>query len=177
VAAVAAIAGFQVQPTLEGAGSPGALLAGPGLAQAPSSARPASGRGSRSNSDAPGSDGWKWWKDPEVKKALNLTDDRAQKIESLFVAREVEIKPFVDRFFRERERLDRMTNERMADEAAYAAQVSQVETLWARLRESRTVMLYRMFLELQPEQYRKLQEIRDQRRPTEIRSRGASSVR
>jgi Spy/CpxP family protein refolding chaperone len=52
-----------------------------------------------------------------------------------------------------------MTRAATVDEATYALQVQEVQSLGARLGESRTMMLYRIYRELQPEQYKKLQEI------------------
>lgn len=115
---------------------------------------------------------WEWWKDPDVKRSIRLSDEKTRKIDAIYTRREIEIQPVVDKIVVEQDKLNHMTNERVADEAAYALQVSQVETLWARWRESRTVMLYRMFLELQPDQYKKLQEIMDRRFSQDGRGRG-----
>ena len=51
----------------------------------------------------------------------------------------------------------RLTRERLVDESTYSLQVARVEALRRRLNESRTVMLYRIYQELTPEQYKKLQ--------------------
>ena len=95
-----------------------------------------------------------------------------RKIREIFEKREAEVKPVWDQLSREGERLDKMTRERVADEATYAVQVSKVHHLFAEMRKSRTVMIYRMFRELQPEQYKKLQEIMERRRASDGRGSG-----
>jgi Spy/CpxP family protein refolding chaperone len=116
--------------------------------------------------------GWDWWFDPAVKKDLKLTDEQAGRIRDIFEKREVEVKPVWDQLNREGERLEKMTRERVADDATYAVQVSKVQFLFAEVRKSRTVMIYRMFRELQPEQYKKLQDIMERRRPSDGRGPG-----
>jgi len=95
---------------------------------------------------------------------LKLSDEKARVIEDIFQRRQTEAKAWWDQLQREQDRLTRMTRERVTDEATYALQVSKVEALAARLREGRTVMLYRIFLELQPDQFKKLQDMMEQRR-------------
>jgi Spy/CpxP family protein refolding chaperone len=101
----------------------------------------------------------KWWNDAEVQKELGLTADKAKRIDDFFEKRSKDMKPWVDRWQHEREVLDAMTRAATVDEATYALQVQEVQSLGARLGESRTMMLYRIYRELQPEQYKKLQEI------------------
>ena len=116
---------------------------------------------------------WEWWQDAEVRLGLKLTEEKARKIQGIFDKRYSQMKPFGDDFEKEYMKLEQMTRERVADEATYALQVSRVEGIGAKLRESRTVMLYAIYRELSPEQNRKLQEIRDQRRNRN--GRGGSS--
>jgi Spy/CpxP family protein refolding chaperone len=142
-----------------------------GLAQAPQGGGPNPGRsGGRGGPSPDTRDGW--WSDPEVKTALTLTEEQTRRIKEIFERREAEVKPIWERLSREGDRLDKMTRERVADEHTYAAQVSTVQNLFARLRETRTVMIYRMYRELQPEQYKKLEEIMDRRRTTTGRGSG-----
>ena len=116
--------------------------------------------------------GWDWWADQTTKKDLKLTEEQVRKIREIFEKREAEVKPVMDSLTREGERLERMTRERVADESTYAVQVGKVQHLWMRVRESRTMMIYRMFLELQPEQHKKLQEIMERRRSMDGRGSG-----
>ncbi len=113
-----------------------------------------------------------WWSDPAIKTEIKLTEDQSKRIKEIFEKRDVEIKPLADMLNRESDRLDRMTRERTADEITYSVQVAKVESLYGRWRESRTMMIYRMYRELQPEQYKKLQEILDRRRSMNGRGSG-----
>ncbi len=65
---------------------------------------------------------------------------------------------------KELEQLDQLTAEQKISVEMYAIEVRKAEALRTMLSESRLVMLYRMYRELTPEQYKKLQEIRDKMR-------------
>jgi Spy/CpxP family protein refolding chaperone len=119
------------------------------------------GRGGRQGSSPPPQSfsGWVWWRDSDVRKELQLTDEQVRRIEGIFEKREAEIKPVMDRIHRESDRLNKMIYDRVADEASFSVQVAQLEALWTRVRESRTIMLYRMYRELQPDQHKKFQEM------------------
>ena len=118
--------------------------------------------------------GWDWWQDADVKKELGLTEEKARKIQAIYERRYSQMKPFAADFELEWRKLEQMTRERAADEATYALQVNRLENLSAKLRESRTVMLYTIYRELSPEQNKKLQEIRDRRSNRNGRSGGSS---
>ncbi len=107
--------------------------------------------------------GWEWWKDDEVKRELGLTDKVATDIDNFYRNRLRQMAPFVEAYNREREALDQMTRERGVDEPTYSVQVSRVVSLQVRLLESRTVMLYHIYLKLTPEQHKKLQDVLDRR--------------
>ena len=102
---------------------------------------------------------WKWWQDVEVRRALELSDDKVALLERLFQKRLAELQPYYGLLRNEREKLDRMTRERNATEAEYTAQVSRVWDVYTWTEESRIVMLYAMSRELRPEQYSALLEI------------------
>lgn len=104
---------------------------------------------------------WEWWNDGGVQKELGLSADKVKQIDEYFQRRNRDLKPLVDLLTREKQDLDRMTQAATTDESVYSLQVFRVESLAARLRESRTMMLYRMFRSLQPDQYKKLQDILD----------------
>ncbi|HKV99260.1 MAG TPA: hypothetical protein VJN96_05525 [Vicinamibacterales bacterium] len=104
---------------------------------------------------------WEWWKDDAAKRELGLTDKIAADIDSFYQRRQREIAPFVAEYLKQVDVLNQMTSERKVDESTYAVQVSHVQALQSRLRESRTVMLYHIYLKLSPEQYKKLTEVRD----------------
>lgn len=141
----------------------GTLAAGQ-LRAAPARLQPAGPGPQSSGRSGPGGPQGPWWSDAAIKAEIGLTEEQSRRIKDIFEKREAEIKPLADMLGRESDRLDRMTRERTADEVTYAVQVAKVESLYGRLRESRTMMIYRMFRELQPEQHQKLQEILARRR-------------
>ena len=107
--------------------------------------------------------GDKWWQNPEVRRALELSHDKVALLERLFQKQRADMQPYVELLRLEREKLDRMTRERTASEAEYTAQVSRVWDIYSWTQESRVVMLYAMYRELRPEQYAALLEIFKQR--------------
>lgn len=105
-----------------------------------------------------------WWKDDNIRKELNLTERQVQRINGIFESRVRQITPFHNDYLKQLAELDRMTIERVVDEASYTIQVGRVEALRSKLSETRTVMLYRFYRELDPTQYQKLREIWNRRR-------------
>ena len=104
-----------------------------------------------------------WWKDPEVRKAIGLTDAQSARIDAIYQARTREYLPYDAQYAKEEAEANRLAAERSASVEEFALQVSRMESLLLKLRESRWVMLYRMSKELTPEQYKKFQEYRDHR--------------
>lgn len=102
---------------------------------------------------------WEWWNDAEVQKELGLTADKVKQINDIYVRRNSELRPIAHEHQKAWSELDKMTRERVVDESTYQMQVMRVEQARARLSESRTVMLYRMYRTLSPEQHQKLQDI------------------
>lgn len=131
--------------TLAAASSDGVVMAPQG---------PPQGRGG----PGPGAP-WEWWNDTEVQKELGLTADKVRQLNDIYVRRNTELRPFVHEYQKAWADLDKMTRERVVDESTYQMQVVRVEAARARLGESRTVMLYRMYRTLSPEQHQKLQDI------------------
>lgn len=105
-----------------------------------------------------------WWKDEAVRKEMKLTDRQAQNIARIFDSRVKEVTPIVEDFQKQISELDRMTQERTADVSTYALQVSRAEFLRSKLNETRAVMLYTIYRQLDPGQYQKLREIQERRR-------------
>jgi Spy/CpxP family protein refolding chaperone len=110
-----------------------------------------------------GPSNWEWWNDAGVQKELGLTADKIKSINDFYSRRNEDLRPFVQEFLKQREELGKMTQARVVDESTYLLQVMRVESARARLNESRTVMLYRMYKSLSPEQHQKLQDIMDRR--------------
>ena len=112
----------------------------------------------------PGSFRGDWWNDELVRKEIGLSADKAKKIDGLFQDRSRRSAPIVAEFEKQEAELERLTLERVVDEATYSLQVGRVWDLRRRLGESRTIMLYRIYQELTPDQYKKMQALRERNR-------------
>ena len=108
--------------------------------------------------------GWDWWKDDAVRKEMKLTDSQVRNITQIFNSRVQYIKPFYDEYSKQLAELDKMSQERTVEVSVFEMQVNRVESLRAKLNETRIVMLYRINRMLDPTQSQKLREIRDRRR-------------
>ena len=128
------------------------------------------GRGGRST--APRGE---WWNDAEVQKELALTPDKIKRIDDLYSVRTRNLKPLVAEFVRQSAELEKMTEAAVTDESIYSLQVLRVEAMRSRLNESRTMMLYRIYRELAPDQYKKLLQIFERR--AAHRARGGDAPR
>jgi len=118
---------------------------------------------------------FEWWNDEAIKKDVGLTEEKVKKINDIYQDRMRQMKPSADEWMKQLDLLDRMTAERMADDATYSIQVNRVESLGMRLRESRTLMLYRMYKQLQPDQYQRLRAALERMFDRNGRGRGGFS--
>ncbi len=112
----------------------------------------------------PGSIRGEWWNDELVRKEIGLTEEKARKIDSFFQDRSKRLAPIIGELEKQEAELDRLTRERVVDEVTYSLQAGRVWDLRRRFGESRTIMLYRIYQELTPDQYKKLQVIRERNR-------------
>jgi Spy/CpxP family protein refolding chaperone len=152
------------EPRAGGAALPQGQTTGRGSAPNPSQTPQGAVQSPRPTPGAEQFLGWDWWKDESVRKEMNLTDAQVRTIAQIFDRRVREVTPFYDEFRKQLAELDRLTQERVVDEAAYAVQVSRTEALRSKLNETRAVMLYTIYKRLDPAQYQKLRDIRDRRR-------------
>jgi Spy/CpxP family protein refolding chaperone len=112
----------------------------------------------------PGSGWGEWWKDELVLKELQLSPAKARAIDRVFTSRTARMQSVAEQWSVENAKLEKMAEERVADEATFALQVTQGSFYRSRLWESRQVMLYLMHKELTPEQHKKLREIQERNR-------------
>jgi Spy/CpxP family protein refolding chaperone len=112
----------------------------------------------------PGGSWWEWWKDEQVIKELQLSPQKVRRFDSIFQDWSKRIAAVAEELPVEQAKLEQMARERTVDEAAFALQVARVVFLRSRRDESRQVMIYRMYLELTPEQYKKLLDLRERGR-------------
>ena len=102
-----------------------------------------------------------WWNDPVVRKEIGLSVERARAIDDIYKKRVNELTPMADELDRQRTELDKMTKAATVDFDTYQFQVLKVESLRSRLNESRIMLLYRIYKQLQPEQNKKLRDLWD----------------
>ena len=124
---------------------------------------PGDGRGGRGGPDSD----YKFWKDPSVIKEIGLAADQSARIDRIYEQRARQIAPFADELVKQRAELDRLIRERTVDPSAVELQAQRVAALFAKMQESRFVMLYRMYMVLTPDQYKKLQALFDRQRAGE----------
>lgn len=122
-------------------------------------AAPSRGSSQSSTPRLPGPPGNDWWNNVEVQKEINLTPAQVRNIDRHYRSRSSALQPTIERYVREMKVLEDMTRAATADESAYRLQALQVESLRSEISLSRTVMLYRFFKELTPEQHAKLRDI------------------
>jgi hypothetical protein len=77
-------------------------------------------------------------------------------MDSLYERRAKDMAPFLVEYTKEFDLLQQMTRERVVEDNVYAAQIAKVSTLDQRIRDSRSLMNYRVYRLLDAEQYKKL---------------------
>lgn len=100
---------------------------------------------------------WKWWLHPDTKRELRLTDVQSKKINDIWDATAPKQREKYDELHKLEDALAKTIKETTADVAVVAKQVEKVEKLRAETATTRTMMLYRMHLELTPEQREKVE--------------------
>lgn len=105
----------------------------------------------------------KWWAEPKERAELGITDHQSSRIEQIFQS----TLPAQRERWRELEKLDKalaqMIKDGTADVATVTALVNRVEDLRAEMAKTRTVMLYRIHLELSADQRVRLKAMEDRR--------------
>ena len=133
-----------------------------------------SGRGNSQNRPNPNQIvSWEWWKDESAAKEMHLTQTQVRKISGLYENRVRQLKPVYEELERQRDELNKMSQERTVEVAVYAIQVNRVEALRSELNKTRTIMLYEMHRVLTADQMVKFREILDRR----AKARGAGGQR
>jgi Spy/CpxP family protein refolding chaperone len=103
---------------------------------------------------------WKWWLYPDSRKELRLTDKQSQKINEVWESTAPKLREKWHELEQLEDALAKMMKEYNVDVATVAQQVEKVERLRAENTATRTTMIYRMHLLLNPEQRVKVDEIR-----------------
>ncbi len=103
---------------------------------------------------------WKWWLHPETRKELRLTDQQSKKINEVWESTAPKLREKWHELERLEDELAATIKAYSADQSIVAQQVEKVEKLRAENNATRTVMIYRMQLLLNPEQRVKVDEMR-----------------
>jgi hypothetical protein len=106
---------------------------------------------------------WTWWKDDQVKTEVGLTAWQVRRIDQIFQQRAQELTPLVDEWQKQGQKVDQLIRERTVTAEQLDIELLSQEALRSKLNESRRLMLYRMYLVLNPDQYKKLRAVFDQR--------------
>lgn len=131
-------------------------------------------RGQKPHGDSRGDareprDRWKWWLYDRAE--LAITDRQSAEIDKIFEATMPGQRAKREELERLEAALATMTSENKADVAAVQQQVDKVENLRAEMNKTRTVMLYRINLILNPEQRVKVKELIEKRRNSDASRR------
>ena len=129
-------------------------------------ARGADGRSQDGKSDGRGGKDERrmpWWKAPDTRAELGITDKQSKDIDEIFQATFPALKAAKEELDKLDDAVAKLIKEGTADIVVVARQVGQAEQKRADLTTQRTVMLYRMHRLLTPEQRVKLDAMFAQR--------------
>ena len=104
-----------------------------------------------------------WWKAPETRAELGITDKQSKDIDDIFQATVPALRAAKEELDKQDDAVAKLIKEGTVDIAVVAKQVGQAEQLRANLTTQRTVMLYKMHRLLTPEQRVKLDAMFAQR--------------
>ena len=124
-----------------------------GAAQAPSQAAPPTSRAERH----------KWWLSEDVRAQVGLSAQQSQELEGIFQAELPRLRAGWDELDRLEQELSRLMSDTAADESRVSAAVDRTESARASLNKTRTLMLFRMYRVLTPDQRVKLKTFHDRR--------------
>jgi Spy/CpxP family protein refolding chaperone len=139
--------------------------AGPKPDQAKPAAPAQQGRGTegRGNEGRGGEHRVPWWKAPETRAELGISDKQSKDIDEIFQETLPSLRAAKDELDKLDEAVTKLIKEGTADVSVVQKQVAQAEQARASLTTKRTVMLYRMHRLLTPEQRTKLDAMFERR--------------
>ncbi len=145
------------------------ILAVPAQAQPP--VHPPGGRPERLTSAQDQPPSRKWWQNPRAAE-LGLTAEQSRRIEEIFQATLPALKTCNSELEKREARLNTMVSASGMTEAEVSRQIDLVEASRGEMSKARTLMLFRMYQVLTPEQRDRVKAMyeqweRDRRRPPE----------
>ena len=114
-----------------------------------------------------------WWKNDKEKAELRLAEDQAARVDSIFQEWWPKLRGSYEELNKREAQLDALIKGDDTTEVDVVNQLRQVAQARAEMNKNRTLMLYRMYRVLSPEQRVKLEDIR-KRHERDRSSRGPS---
>lgn len=124
-----------------------------------------------------GAQPFKWWQDEKSRAALGLTAEQVQKIEEIFTAATPSLRANYQELDKREKQLSSLIEKADTTETEVLRQLDQVEAVRSELNKERTLMLFRMYQVLTPEQRTKLSRLHDRRQPSRERPSGTARRR
>jgi Spy/CpxP family protein refolding chaperone len=118
----------------------------------------------------------KWWLSEEVKTEVGLTATQSQELEAIFQSVLPRLRSGWDELDRLEQDVSRLMTDGAADESRVSTAIDRTESARASLNKTRTLMLFRMYRVLTPDQRVKLKSFHD-RRERERKSRAEPGAR
>lgn len=103
----------------------------------------------------------KWWQSDRVKAEVGLTADQSRELEAVFQAMLPRMRAEKEDLDQQERALSKLMSEATADEHVVEQAIERVEEARASASKTRTLMLYRMFRLLTPEQRPKLEALHE----------------
>jgi Spy/CpxP family protein refolding chaperone len=103
----------------------------------------------------------KWWHSDRVKVEVGLTDEQSNELEAIFQATLPRMRAHKEELDRQEQALSQLMTEATMAEADLGAAIDRVEAARTRASKTRTLMLYRMYRVMTPEQRLKLKALHD----------------
>ena len=113
-----------------------------------------------------------WWKAPETRAELGISDKQSKDIDDIFQETLPSLRAAKEELDKLDEAVTKLIKESTADVTVIAKQVAQAEQARANLTTGRTVMLYRMHRLLTPEQRAKLDAMFERREAERRKNNG-----
>jgi len=121
------------------------------------SSRPGNGPGPGREGQGPRPDYKPWWQDPEVKKAIGLSEEKAQRIQKIWDDARDQMVKARDETIKQQKELDRlMSVDVRAPIDVVMMQIDRVEAQRMMANKLKTITLYKMHSQLTREQDQKL---------------------
>jgi Spy/CpxP family protein refolding chaperone len=105
----------------------------------------------------------KWWLSEQVRTEVGLTDQQSAELEAVFQSFLPRLRAGWDELDRMEQEVSRLMTDDTTDEARISAAIDRTESARASLNKTRTMMLFKMYRVLSPEQRVKLKSFHDRR--------------